>query len=145
MRLTNVAHLRLPFGRLWGYDVSVSDLGRQLPVFFDQRIHVAAGARPGSWMALSIRLPAGVSRQSLADAWLGVIARHGTLRTAFTLGADGDPQLHEIDVQPGKWVEHEIAAGQEVNDALRVVLNATCVRPISGPHIGPACWRLPPD
>ncbi|WP_373198351.1 GNAT family N-acetyltransferase [Mycobacterium marinum] len=126
MRLTNVAHLRLPFGRLWGYDVSVSDLGRQLPVSFDQRIHVAAGARPGSWMALSIRLPAGVSRQSLADAWLGVIARHGTLRTAFTLGADGDPQLHEIDVQPGKWVEHEIAAGQEVNDALRVVLNATC-------------------
>ncbi|GAA4541290.1 GNAT family N-acetyltransferase [Mycobacterium paraffinicum] len=126
MRLTNVAHLRLPFGRLWGYDVSVSDLGRQLPVSFDQRIHVGAGERPGSWMALSIRLPAGVSRQSLADAWLAVIARHGTLRTAFTLGADGDPQLNEIDIHPGRWVEHEITPGQAVNDALRVVLNATC-------------------
>ena len=126
MRLTNVAHLRLPFGRLWGYDVSVSDLGRQLPVSFDQRIHVGAGPRSGSWMALSIRLPAGVSRQSLADAWLAVIARHGTLRTAFTPGADGDPQLHEIDIHPGRWVEHEITPGQAVNDALRVVLNATC-------------------
>ena len=54
MRLTNVSHLRLPFGRLWGYDVAVSAPGRCLPVSFDQRIHVAAGARPGSWMALSI-------------------------------------------------------------------------------------------
>lgn len=126
MRLTNVTHLRLPFGRLWGYDVSVSDLGRQLPVSFDQRLHVGAGARPGSWMALSIRLPAGVSRQSLADAWLAVIARHGTLRTAFTRGADGEPQLHEIDIRPGRWIEHEVTTGQEVNDALRVVLNARC-------------------
>jgi mycolipenoyl-CoA---2-(long-chain-fatty acyl)-trehalose mycolipenoyltransferase / long-chain-acyl-CoA---trehalose acyltransferase len=126
MRLTNVAHLRLPFGRLWGYDVSVSDLGRQLPVSFDQRIHVGAGPRPGSWMALSIRLSAGVSRQSLAEAWLAVIARHGTLRTAFTPGPDGDPQLHEIEIHPDRWVEHEITPGQAVNDALRVVLNAAC-------------------
>ena len=27
MRLTNVAHLGSRSGRLWGYDVSVSDLG----------------------------------------------------------------------------------------------------------------------
>lgn len=126
MRLTNVAHLRLPFGRLWGYDVSVSDLGRQLPVSFDQRIHVGAGTRPGSWMALSIRLPAQVSRESLAEAWLAVIARHGTLRTAFTPGPDGDPELHEIGIRPGRWVEHQIAEGQAVNDALQAVLNATC-------------------
>lgn len=135
MRLTNVAHLRLPFGRLWGYDVSVSGhvgpadkagLGRQLPVSFDQRIHVGAGTRPGSWMALSIRLPARISREALADAWLAVIARHGTLRTAFIPGSDGDPQLHEIEVHPGSWVEHRIDAGQAVNDALQDVLNATC-------------------
>ncbi|CAM5678408.1 GNAT family N-acetyltransferase [Mycolicibacterium aubagnense] len=126
MRLTNVSHLRLPFGRLWGYDVTVSALGRRLPVSFDQRIHVAAGARPGSWMALSIRLPARVSRESLADAWLAVVARHGTLRTAFSAGPDGDPQLHEIDVRPGGWVEHEISAGQAVNDALQAVLDAAC-------------------
>lgn len=126
MRLTNLAHLRLPFGRLWGYDVSVSDLDQQLPVSFDQRIHVSAGARPGSWMALSIRLPARVSRESLADAWLAVIACHSTLRTAFTPGPDGDPRLHEIDIRPGRWVEHQIASGQAVNDALQAVLNATC-------------------
>lgn len=126
MRLTNVSHLRLPFGRLWGYDVTVSALGRRLPVSFDQRIHVAAGARPGSWMALSIRLPARVSRESLADAWLAVVARHGTLRTAFSAGPNGDPQLHEIDVRPGGWVEHEISAGQAVNDALQAVLDAAC-------------------
>ena len=126
MRLTNVAHLRLPFGRLWGYDVAVSELGRQLPVSFDQRIHVGAGARPGSWMALSIRLPAQVGRDSLAAAWLSVIARHGTLRTAFAAGMDDEPQLHEIDVLPGEWVAHPIAPGQAVNDALQDVLNATC-------------------
>ena len=126
MRLTNVAHLRLPFGRLWGYDVSVSDLGRALPVSFDQDIHVGAGTRPGSWMALSIRLPALVSRESLAEAWLAVIARHGTLRTAFTPGPDDRPTLHEIEVGPGGWVEHHIAEGQAVNDALQAVLNATC-------------------
>jgi len=126
MRLTNVSHLRLPFGRLWGYDVTVSAPGRRLPVSFDQRIHVAAGARPGSWMALSIRLPARVSRDSLAEAWLAVVARHGTLRTAFSAGPDGDPQLHEIGVSPGRWVEHEISAGQAVNDALQGVLDAAC-------------------
>ena len=48
MRLTNVSHLRLPFGRLWGYDVSVSALDRRLPVSFDQLLHVGAGDRPGS-------------------------------------------------------------------------------------------------
>lgn len=126
MRLTNVTHLRLPFGRLWGYDVSASDLGRRLPVSFDQRLHVGAGDRPGSWMALSFRLPAPTRRESIADAWLAVIARHGTLRTAFAPGADGDPVLHEIEVGPGHWVEHEVGPGQAVNDALRDILDEAC-------------------
>ncbi|MCE5292375.1 MAG: GNAT family N-acetyltransferase [Nocardiaceae bacterium] len=126
MRLTNVTHLRLPFGRLWGYDVTASALGRRLSVSFDQRLHVGRGDRPGSWMALSIRLPLPVAREVLADAWLAVIARHGTLQTAFVPGPDGDPELYAIDVGPGAWVEHEIAAGQAVNDALRVVLDSYC-------------------
>jgi len=126
MRLTNVTHLRLPFGRLWGYDVSASALGRPLPVSFDQRIHVGAGDRPGSWMALSFRLPAPTRRESIAEAWLAVIARHGTLRSAFAPGADGDPMLHEIEVGPGSWVEHEVGPGQAVNDALRDILDAAC-------------------
>ncbi|MET0821894.1 MAG: peptide synthetase, partial [Aeromicrobium sp.] len=69
MRLTNVAHLRLPFGRLMGYDVRVSEPGRPLTVSFDQRRHVRAGERPGSWMAISFRLPEPVPRDALATAW----------------------------------------------------------------------------
>jgi len=126
MRLTNVTHLRLPFGRLWGYDVSASALGRPLPVSFDQRLHVGAGDRPGSWMALSFRLPAQTDRESIADAWLAVVARHGTLRSAFARGADGDPTLHEIEISPGSWVEHQVGPGQAVNDALRDILDAEC-------------------
>lgn len=126
MRLTNVAHLRLPFGRLVGYDVTASPPGRPLPVSFDQGRHVAGGDRPGSWMALSFHLPAPVPRADLAAAWLAVIARHGTLRTAFVPGPDGAPALHEIEVGPGAWVEHPIAPGQAVNDALRDVLDGAC-------------------
>lgn len=126
MRLTHVTQLRLPFGRLWGYDVSASELGRHLPVSFDQRIHVGLGDRPGSWMAISFRLPGRATKEMLADAWLAVIARHGTLRTAFARGDDGQPQLHEIRIDGGTWVEHEIAPGQAVNDAVREVLDAAC-------------------
>ncbi|OFI39950.1 peptide synthetase [Arthrobacter sp. SW1] len=126
MRLTNVTHLRLPFGRLWGYDVKASVTGRRLPVSFDQRIHVGAGERPGSWMALSFRLPTPTRLELIADAWLAVINRHGTLRTAFMPGADGEPELREILIAPGTWVEHEIAPGQAVNDAVRGILDAAC-------------------
>ena len=68
MRLSNVAHLRLPFGRLMGYDVAVSAPGRQLPISFDQQRHVGAGERPGSWMALTFTLPRPVPRERLSDA-----------------------------------------------------------------------------
>ena len=45
MRLSNVAHLRLPFGRLLGYDVTARGTKRALPLSFDQRRHVAQGQR----------------------------------------------------------------------------------------------------
>lgn len=126
MRLTNVSQLRLPFGRLWGYDVGVSAPGRRLPASFDQQLHVGAGERPGSWMGLSFQLPTPTPREALAEAWLAVIDRHGTLRTAFTPGADGDPELREIGIGRGAWVEHPVAPGQAVNEALRGVLDAAC-------------------
>lgn len=126
MRLTNVAHLRLPFGRLLGYDVTMSRPGRELPISFDQRRHVGGGDRAGSWMALSFRLHEPVPRELLEAAWLRVVARHGTLRSIFVPGADGEPQLHEIEVFPGAWVEHTIAPGQAVNDAIREVLDRRC-------------------
>ncbi|MXG92210.1 GNAT family N-acetyltransferase [Nocardioides flavescens] len=126
MRLTNVAHLRLPFGRLWGYDVETTGQGAPLPVSFDQRRHVGEGQRPGSWMAISLRLGEPVAHADLAAAWLAVVRRHGTLRTVFSEGDDGEPVLHEVAVRHGRWVEHPIAPGQSVNDALRAVLDATC-------------------
>lgn len=126
MRLTNVTHLRLPFGRLWGYDVTAAATARRLPVSFDQRRHVGQGDRPGSWMALSFRLPAPTDRDLITEAWLAVVARHGTLSTGFVAGADGDPELWELEISPGAWVEHPIASGQAVNDALRIILDAAC-------------------
>ena len=124
MRLTNVTHLRLPFGRLWGYDVTATTTERRLPVSIDQGRHVGEGDRPGSWMALSFRLPAPIPRDLIAEAWLAVIARHGTLRTAFAPGTD--PELSDLEISPGAWVEHPIGTGQAVNDAVREVLDAAC-------------------
>jgi len=132
MRLTNVAHLRLDFGRLYGYDLVVEPTGPDLPISFDQRRHVGAGARPGSWMALSFRLPEPVPREALAQAWLAVVGRHGTLRTAFSLGDDGQPRLRETTVCSGSWREHPVAAGQAVNEALQQVLDEAC-SPYSAP------------
>jgi GNAT superfamily N-acetyltransferase len=126
MRLTNVAHLRLPFGRLWGYDLSVVTTGGALPVSFDQRRHVGAGDRVGSWMALSFRLSAPVDRDDLATAWLAVVDRHGTLRSAFSPGHGDAPTLREVEVAPGGWVEHPVGPGQAPNDALRDVLDDAC-------------------
>lgn len=125
MRLTNVAHLRLPFGRLVGYDLQVGPPGRELPVSFDQRRHVGAGERPGSWMALSLRLEGPRELGDLAAAWRAVVARHGTLRSVFSPGPDG-PRLHEVEVGEGRWVQHPIRPGQAVNDALREVLDQHC-------------------
>lgn len=126
MRLTNVAHMRLPFGRLMGYDVRASEPLRELDVSFDQRRHVSGGDRPGSWMALSFRLLRPIPLADLAEAWLAVIERHGTLRTVFHSDGDGTPRLHQVEVGPGEWVEHPIGPGQAVHDALREVLDEYC-------------------
>ncbi len=98
----------------------------RLPVSFDQRRHVGGGDRAGSWMALSFRLPWSPDLTHLEAAWRAVIARHGTLRSVFIAGPDGEPQLHAIEPGEGRWVEHPIASGQAVNDALREVLDAAC-------------------
>ena len=117
-----------------GYDVRVSEPGRRLPISFDQRRHVGEGDRPGSWMAISFRLVEPVSRDALADAWLAVIARHGTLRSVFVPGDDGEPSLHGVDVLPGSWTEHPIAPGQAVNDALQHQLDSACAPYTSPSH-----------
>lgn len=136
MRLTNVTQLGLPFGRLQGYDVTAHRTGRRLPISFDQRRHVAAGDRPGSWMACCFTPPYVVDPARLEKAWLAVVARHGTLRSAFDVepdptGTDG-LVLEEIEVSAGGWVDHPIAPGQAMHEALRRVLDRAC-RPLATP------------
>ncbi|GAA3529745.1 peptide synthetase [Aeromicrobium flavum] len=132
MRLTHVAHLRLPFGPLLSHDLTVSEPGPPLPVSFDQARHVGLGDRAGSWMALAMRLPAPVPRDDLAAAWRAVVEAHGTLRTVFVPHEDGPPTLHEVGVAAGDWTEHEVAPGQAMNHALAAVLDAGC-RPFARP------------
>jgi len=127
MRLTNVAQMALPAGRLHGYVLRTDGRpGRALPVSFDQGRHVGEGPRPGSWMAVSFRMPSVVDRADLATAWEAVVARHGTLRTAFALGPSGDVRVEEVDVLGGEWVEHPVADGVHVRDVLREVFDAAC-------------------
>lgn len=126
MRLTHVDQLNLPFGTLSSYHPYASAPGEAVPVSFDQQRHVGAGERPGSWMAISVSMPKAVSREELERAWLEVIARHGTLRTVFSTGMGGEVQQHRIDVGPGKWIDHAVAPGESINEALRAVLNRQC-------------------
>lgn len=136
MRLTHVDQLRLPFGALRSYQVTATPEpagpAAELPVSFDQARHVGGGDRPGSWMAVSIRLREPVDPEDLAAAWLAVVARHGTLRTGFVQDEDGEVHLRRLRIGPGRWEDHEIAPGRSMNAALQEVLDASC-RPLSAP------------
>lgn len=127
MRLTNVSQMDLVSGRVFSYGVRASPTpGPALPVSYDQNRHVGAGQRPGSWMAFAFKLTVAASADELARAWDAVVARHGTLHSAFSIGAAGEVLLHELTTQPGAWEEHEVAAGRSTRDVLREVLDAGC-------------------
>ncbi|WP_150461626.1 condensation domain-containing protein [Nesterenkonia ebinurensis] len=86
MRLTNVSQMQVQPGRLLTYSMTAQavDPPVGLPVSFDQDRHVSLGSRPGSWMAVSFHLPVQADRETIAQAWLHVIGRHGTLHTVFS-------------------------------------------------------------
>ena len=87
MRLTNVSQMTLPPGRLLSFAVSQDgEPGRELVVSFDQGRHVSLGPRPGSWMAVAARLPAGTSVDRLAEAWRVVHPPHRHHRDAGGVG-----------------------------------------------------------
>ena len=131
MRLTHVAHLRLPFGRVLGYDLDIAATGEELPVSFDQARHVGAGERPGSWMAITLRWDVD-DLDALAAAWRRVVQRHGTLHSRFESGEAG-PLLRDVTFGEGRWVEHETAPGARLSDAVRGILDIHCT-----PHSGPS-------
>ncbi|MEX5256030.1 condensation domain-containing protein [Kocuria arenosa] len=163
MRLTSITHARLPEGRLSSCTVPATDSGRPLPVSFDQGLHVGAGPRPGSWMAVAVELTAPVDAAQLGEAWAGVVRRHHTLRTVFSADDDGRVRLHEIaDAVHPVWTRHEVgAAGTRA--ALRAVADAACsplarpshrlclIEPAAGPvvvvlaadHAHVDAWSLP--
>jgi mycolipenoyl-CoA---2-(long-chain-fatty acyl)-trehalose mycolipenoyltransferase / long-chain-acyl-CoA---trehalose acyltransferase len=142
MRLTNVAQMALPPGRMRTLAPRATATGAMLPVSFDQGRHVAFGDRPGSWMALAIRLPGPVDDAALAAAWTSVGERHGTLRTVFSLDDAGAVELGEADLVPGAWTEHPVPEGRTSREVLREVLDASC-RPFAAPsHL--LCLVEPP-
>lgn len=133
MRLTNLDHMVLPPGRVLSLDCSVTGpLGDVVPLSYDQRRHVAAGDRDGSWMALAFRLDVDVSLDRLAAAWARVVSRHGTLRTVMTRSPQGRLGLREADVTVGDWRGHDGGPGASSRDVLRQVLDGTC-RPFARP------------
>ncbi|MGB3258780.1 MAG: condensation domain-containing protein [Ornithinimicrobium sp.] len=131
MRLTSVAHLDLPPGPVLAYAVGVGHDERELPVSFDQGIHVGKGHRPGSWMAVCVRWPRPVSPRDLSRAWLAVVGRHGTLRTVFSRDADDAVVLHQVEVEAGDWVEHP-DLDRPPHEVVRTLLDQTCA-PFSRP------------
>lgn len=127
MRLTNVAQMSLPRGTLHSFATHAEErTGRALPISFDQRRHVSQGARPGSWMAVAFRLPAAATLDDVAAAWLAVIGRHGTLRSAFSYDRAGELALHEIEIAGGEWLRHPVGGDELTRDVLRGVLDAAC-------------------
>lgn len=133
MRLTNVAQMTLPPGRVRSYALRVADRdGSRLPVSFDQGRHVGGGDRAGSWMAIAFRAPDGTDPADLATAWRAVVERHGTLRTVFSLEDDGHVALHGAELAEGEWVEHDAPADRLTRDVVRDVFDAEC-RPFSRP------------
>lgn len=134
MRLTHVLQLALPegasTGRLSTCTIPLTpDPRRPLPISFDQRRHLEAGDRAGSWMALSFRLPGPVEREAIGRAWAAVVARHGTLRTVVSADADG-LTLHEATPGEPEWQEHPQVGDPRA--ALRAALDAAC-RPFGAP------------
>ncbi|MCC4909381.1 peptide synthetase [Microbacterium sp. cx-59] len=131
MRLTNVAQLSLPPGRLHSYVVPVRRTDRRLPVSFDQERHVGQGDRPGSWMAISFRMPR-ATRDELGAAWDAVVARHATLRTVFA--DEGGVRLYEGEAEAGSWRPHPVSGTTAA--AVREIFDAEC-RPYA-----PGSYRL---
>ncbi|WP_170228447.1 peptide synthetase [Nesterenkonia populi] len=103
MRLTNVSQMHVQAGRLLSYSLTVQEAaepGQRIPVSFDQDRHVSFGSRPGSWMAAAFRLPVHASRETVAEAWHAVIARHGALRSVFGWKQPGAPSKRRDDASP---------------------------------------------
>lgn len=134
MRLTNVARMALPQGGIRSLDtpIEVPPDAAPLTVSFDQARHVGEGDRPGSWMAIAFRLRTPAEPDEIADAWVGVIERHPTLRTVFDRDEVGALRLRTGHLGPAQWVQHPAPRERLTREVLREVLDDGC-RPFASP------------
>ncbi len=140
MRLASIVSAGLPAGALHSLDLRLRPFpDAPVQVSFDQGRHVGAGDRPGSWLALSLRVPEHAP-ENLERAWRRVVARHGDLRTVFSRGDDGALACHEAEVDCRGWDEHPV--GSSMDAAVRELLDATC-RPFGAPSH--RLCRITPD
>lgn len=83
-------------------------------------------------MAIAFKLIAPATPEQLGAAWDVVVARHGTLRSAFTV-EHGTVRLHELEVDGGGWVAEPAVDGEPSRVALRRALDRACE-----PHARPS-------
>lgn len=147
MRLTTVTRMELPDGVVHRYVTKISPAqGADLPPSFDQARHASLGPRAGSWMALAFTLPPAADRDLVARAWLGVIERHGTLRTVLEGGGrrgrygaghgvghgrgddevDDELRLRPVTVQPLGWRVPRTGPGEDPRAVVRRVFDEAC-------------------
>jgi hypothetical protein len=161
MRLASILDVPLPSGTLHHLAVRARPrVDRPLPISFDQRRHVSDGDRPGSWIALSLRLDPHVDAKDLARAWRRVLLRHPDLCAVFSRGPGGEITLHEGEVSVGGWYEVPTPdpgpspeapdrtvvpdrTAVPVNATLQALLDRTC-RPLAEPSSA-LCVVTPSD
>lgn len=85
-------------------------------------------------MAISFRLPTSTTPEALEGAWLSVIARHGALRTAFSRSTSEELLLHEIEVLPGHWREHDLGP-RRTREVVRDIFDSGCAPFQSPSHL----------
>ena len=96
-----------------------------MPPSFDQSRHASLGPRAGSWMAVAFQLPFPARREEVARAWLGLVARHGTLRTVLE-GDDDELRLRPVEIRPLGWQTPPAEPGEDPRAVLRRVFDEAC-------------------
>lgn len=119
--------MALPSGQLFSLPAHTQGPpGLPLTISFDQRRHVGAGQRAGSWMAVSARLPHEVTTDELRSAWQQVVQRHASLRTVFSRTPEGSLELREAHVVLGGWTLHGTGSSEDLRRLLRALFDRAC-------------------
>lgn len=141
MRLTNVSQMQVQSGRVYSCalraEITDPPASEQLPVSFDQERHVSFGSRPGSWMAVSFSMPLHADREVIADAWIQVIQRHGTLRSFFSWDGEADGSSGDLTLSPG-----QVSLGEWEQLAYGSVLSPPALRTVLREHFDLVCRSL---